>query len=102
MNLNQLSYINIQSSKNLLDAQSTYGVNNINDHKELLKLMIIRSLVDEAEWYSLPAVDLIKLKAVANSIIRSNKYFMFDTPTSGIYANTDTPQTSFTFDQIII
>jgi hypothetical protein len=101
MNINQLSYI-ILESKNKLDiSKSTYGFYNYDYEKQLLLLSIIKSVIDESEWYELEEPYILSLKIVSSKLIRNNKYFVFDVPTNDIYSNNNTSQTQFTYDQII-
>lgn len=100
MQINQLSYIAVVSCKNIINNRDTYGFNNIKDSKDLITLSMIIDILKDADWYSLPVQDTTKLIAVVTNIIRNNKLFVFDIPTSGIYANANLPQTSFTYDEI--
>lgn len=100
MNSNQLAYVILNSAARLLDAEATYGFYRIKDRKELLILAALKEVLDEAEWYSLPEIDIVNLQSVASTIILENRFLLFDVPVTGIYSNFSDPQTSFTYDEI--
>ena len=100
MQINQLAYIAVVSCRNIINKRDSYGFSNIKDSKDLITLTMIIDILKDADWYSLPTQDIVKLTAIVTSIIRDNKLFVFDVPISGIYANANLPQTSFTYDEI--
>lgn len=92
----------IDSTQKVIDLESIYGLKNIKNKKELLLLCIIRKLLNDSSWYELPVTDIQYLKSAYAKLLRNNSCFVFDFPENTIYSNINEPQTSYTFDQILV
>ena len=102
MNLNRILYIVTQSILKIRDIEKTYGYSCTNDIKDLLLVIIGYNIIKESDWYNLSEENYNSILDQLNTLIRGNRFFIFNTPINGIYSNTEDIQSSSTFDQILV
>lgn len=100
MNTNQIGYIILESTDIITTLSETYGYSGDVEMEKILFMIALKEMIEEADWYNLSPVIVDLAKNAISSIIRSTPHFVFDIPTGGIYANINSPQTSYTYDFI--